>query len=86
MLTLKTLCLVVMSTVEKWKSGGDRMSTLIGNVKLNGAPAVVFSAKVETLRDSRRIFKAAEIAVGRALKVFPGLAQHKVTAITIRPE
>jgi hypothetical protein len=62
------------------------MATLIGNVKLNGAPSVVFTAKVENLRDSKRLFKAAEVAVGRALKVFPGLAQHRVTAITIRPE
>lgn len=62
------------------------MATLIGNVKLNGAPAVVFSAKVETLRDSKRIFRAADLAVSRALKVFPGLAQHRVTTITIRPE
>jgi hypothetical protein len=75
-----------MSTVEKWKRSKKQMATLIGNVKLNGAPAVVFTAKVETLRDSRRLFRAAEIAVSRALKVFPGLAQHKVTAISIRPE
>jgi len=59
---------------------------MIGNVKLNGAPAVVFSAKVENLRDSRRLFKAAEVAVRRALKVFPDLATHRVLGITIRPE
>jgi hypothetical protein len=75
-----------MSVVEKWKKEQKHMATLTGTVKLNGAPAVVFSAKVETLKDSRKIFKAAQIAVGRALKIFPGLAGHRVTAITIRPE
>jgi hypothetical protein len=75
-----------MSGEEKWKKEKKHMATLIGTLKLNGAPAVVFCAQVETLKDSKRIFKAAEVAVSRALKVFPGLATHRVVSITIRPE
>jgi hypothetical protein len=62
------------------------MPNLHLQVKLNGAPAIGASAKVETVADVSRFLRKAEASVRSAMKVFPELRGHKVLAISVRPD
>lgn len=62
------------------------MPKLMLQVKLNGAPNIGASGKVETVADVGRFFRKAETSIRAAMKVFPGLRDHKVLSITVRPE
>jgi hypothetical protein len=62
------------------------MANLVIRVKFNGAPDLAVTGKVEKLADVRRLLRTMDKQLASASRVFAGLKEHKVEAVTVRPE
>lgn len=62
------------------------MPNFSGKIVLDGMPPLSFAGKVATVKDCSKFFKAAQITLARAVKVFPDLKDSKVKAIQLRAE